>query len=360
MKAAVLREVGGPLRIEDVQITKPGPREVLIRTVATGVCHSDLHFVEGAFKTPMPVVLGHESAGLVEAVGEDVRSLAPGDHVVTCISAYCGHCDYCVGGRLNLCDSPETSRGADEPARLSLGGQPMPSFLNISAFAEQILTHENAVAKIRPDMPLDRAALLGCAVITGYGAVTRTAGVRPGETVAVIGCGGVGLSAINAAVLAGAARVIAIDRVPQKEALARQFGATDFICADQESPVKQVQAMTGGGVHHAFEAIGLAVAAEQAFDMLRRGGTATVVGMIAPGQRVQLKGASFLQEKRIQGSLMGSNQFPVDLPRLADLYMQGRLKLDELISRRIRLDQVNEAFAEMKTGQIARSVIVFD
>jgi len=360
MKAAVLREAGQPLQIEDVQIDKPGPREVLIRTAAAGVCHSDLHFLEGAFATPLPTVLGHEAAGVVEAVGEEVRTVKPGDHVITCLNAYCGHCDYCLGGRLNLCVSDETSRAPTAPPRLTWAGQPMPQYLHLSAFAEQVLTHEHAVVAIRRDMPLDRAALIGCAVITGFGAVTRTARLRAGETVAVIGCGGVGLSAINAAQIAGAARIIAVDVTPAKEALARSFGATDFICSAATNPVKAVRQLTGGGVHQAFECVGQASTAEQAFAMTARGGTATVVGMIPPGQNLTIPGAAFLGEKRLQGSFMGSNRFPIDMPRLVELYMQGRLKLDELISRRIRLDQVNGAFAEMKTGEIARSVIVFD
>lgn len=360
MKAAVLREVGQPLQIEDVQIDKPGPREVLIRTVAAGVCHSDLHFLQGDFATALPTVLGHEAAGVVEAIGEDVRTVKPGDHVITCLNAYCGHCDYCLTGRLNLCVSDETSRDADQPARLARAGQPLPQYLHLSAFAEQILTHEHAVVAIRRDMPLDRAALIGCAVVTGFGAVTRTARLQPGETVAVLGCGGVGLSAINAALIAGAARIIAIDAVAAKEDLARAFGATDFICAAEANPVKAVRQLTGGGACHALECVGLAKTAEQAFAMVRRGGTATVVGMIPPGQNLSIPGAALLQEKRLQGSYMGSNRFPVDMPRLVDFYMQGRLRLDQLISRRIRLDQVNEAFAEMQTGEIARSVILFD
>jgi S-(hydroxymethyl)glutathione dehydrogenase/alcohol dehydrogenase len=360
MKAAVLREVGKPLQIEDVQISKPGPHEVLIRTKASGLCHSDLHFMEGLWPHPLPTVLGHEAAGVVEAVGAEVRTVRPGDHVVACLTAYCGHCDYCLGGRLNLCVSDETSRPAQAPPRLVRAGQPMAQYLHLSAFAEQILTHEHAVAPIRRDMPLDRAALIGCAVITGFGAVTRTAGLRPGETVAVIGCGGVGLSAINAAEIAGAGRIVAIDTVPAKEALARAFGATDFVNAAADNPVKAVRQLTGGGVDHAFECIGLASAAEQAFAMARRGGAATIVGMIPPGQNLSIPGAALLQEKRLQGSFMGSNRFPIDMPRLVDLYMQGRLKLDQLISRRIRLDEINQAFAEMKTGEIARSVVVFE
>jgi S-(hydroxymethyl)glutathione dehydrogenase/alcohol dehydrogenase len=360
MKAAVMRQAGRPLQIEDVQIDKPGPHEVLIRTAAAGVCHSDLHFLDGSYPFPTPTVLGHESAGIVEAVGAEVRTVAPGDHVVTCLSAYCGHCSYCLTGRLALCPSDETRRRPDEAPRIAQGGQPFAHFLNLSSFAEQILAHEHAVVAIRKDMPLDRAALIGCAVVTGYGAVVNTARVQPGETVVVIGCGGVGLSAINGAAIAGAGRIIAVDMVPAKRELAERFGATDFICAAETDPVAAVRQLTGGGVQHALECIGLPQTAEQAFGMLGRGGTATVVGMIPPGKMVSVPGMAFLQEKRLQGSLMGSNRFPVDMPRLVDFYMQGRLKLDDLVSRRIGLEQINEAFEEMKTGRIARSVIVFD
>jgi S-(hydroxymethyl)glutathione dehydrogenase/alcohol dehydrogenase len=360
MKAAVLREVGQPLQIEDVQIDKPGPHEVLIRTKAAGVCHSDLHFIEGSYPHPLPAVLGHESAGVVEAVGSEVRSVQPGDHVITCLSVFCGHCEYCLTGHMSLCTSPETQRRPEDAPRLRRNGEALPQFLNLSAFAEQMLIHEHGCVSIRKDMPLDRAALIGCAVTTGVGAVINTSNVRAGETVAVIGCGGVGLSAINGAALAGAGRIIAIDRVEAKGNLARHFGATDFICAGEGNLAKQVLELTKGGVHHSFECIGRTDTAEHAFNMLRRGGTANVVGMIPIGQKISLMGAAFLGEKRIQGTMMGSNRFPVDMPRLVDFYMQGRLKLDDLISRRIKLEQVNEAFDEMKRGEIARSVIVFD
>jgi S-(hydroxymethyl)glutathione dehydrogenase/alcohol dehydrogenase len=360
MKAAVLRETGRALAIEDVAIGKPGPHEVLIRTAATGVCHSDLHYIEGSYPTALPTVLGHESAGVVEAVGSAVTRLKPGDHVVTCLSAFCGHCDHCLTGRLSLCVSPELQRLEGEAPRLGAEAAPMAQFLNLSAFAEQMLIHENACVAIRRDMPLDRAALIGCAVLTGFGAITRTAGVRPGETVAVIGCGGIGLSAINAAMIAGAGRIIAIDRAAAKADMARSFGATDFIDAGAGDAAKQVRELTGGGVHHAIEAVGLAATAEQAFAMLQRGGVATIVGMIPVDQKVSVPGWQFLSEKTLRGSLMGSNIFPVDVPRLVDFYLAGKLHLDALISRRIPLEQVNEAFAEMKGGAIARSVVTFD
>ena len=360
MKAAVLREVRTPLQIENVQINKPGPHEVLVRTAAAGVCHSDLHFIEGSYPYPLPAVLGHESAGVVEQIGSEVRTVKVGDHVITCLSAYCGHCESCLTGRMSLCVSSDTRRGPDEEQRLGQADAAMNQFLNLSSFAEQMLIHEHACVAVRKDMPLDRAALIGCGVLTGVCSVFHTSNVRPGDTVAVIGCGGVGLAAINGAAIAGASRIIAVDMSPGKDNMAKQFGATDFVCAADGDAVKKVVDMTNGGVQHSFEAVGLKVTTEQAFGMLRRGGTCNVIGMIPVGQSIEIAGHLFLGEKKLQGSLMGSNHFPVDMPRLVDMYMSGKLKLDEMISRRIKLEDINDAFAEMKTGQIARSVIVFD
>jgi S-(hydroxymethyl)glutathione dehydrogenase/alcohol dehydrogenase len=233
-------------------------------------------------------------------------------------------------------------------------------FANLSSFAEQLLIHEHALVKIQDDMPLDRAALIGCAVITGVGSVFHTAQVEPGSTVAVIGCGGVGLSCINGADIAGAGRIIAIDSVESKLGTAREFGATEVVNASERDPVEAVRELTGRGVHYSFEAIGLKETAEQAFRMLNAGGTATIIGMIPVGVKIELSGSSFLQEKRIQGSSMGSNRFRIDMPRLIDFYMTGKLHLDEMISKRIKLEQINEAFKDMETAAVARSVIVFD
>ncbi len=360
MKAAVLREVGKPLQIEDVQINKPGPREVLIRTKAAGVCHSDLHFINGTYPYPLPAVLGHESAGVVEQIGSEVRTVSVGDHVITCLSAFCGHCEHCLTGHMSLCPGTETQRGPEDEPRLSNGTDPMFQFLNLSSFAEQMLIHEHACTKIRKDMPMDVAALIGCSVTTGVGAIINTTKVSPGETVAVIGCGGVGLAAINGAAIAGAGRIIAVDTQGSKLNLAKEFGATDVVNAKDGDPVAQVMELTGGGVHHALEAIGLKATTEQAFKMLARGGTATVIGMIPLGVNIELHGADFLAEKKIQGSLMGSNRFPVDMPRYVDFYMNGKLKLDNMISQRIKLTDVNEAFKELERGELARSVIMFD
>ncbi|MCZ6785487.1 MAG: Zn-dependent alcohol dehydrogenase [Proteobacteria bacterium] len=360
MKAAVLRGVNQPLEIEDIQIDKPGPHEVLVKTAAVGVCHSDLHFQNGSYFYPMPTVLGHESAGVVEQVGSEVRYVAPGDHVITCLSVFCGHCPYCLGGHPSLCTKTDVRRAPDQPSRLSKGDEVVHQFLDLSSYAEQMLVHENALVKITPDIPLDRAALVGCGVTTGVGAVFRTAKVEAGSTVAVIGCGGVGLNAIQGAALAGAARIIAVDMLDSKLELAVKFGATDSVNASGGDAVAQVKELTGGGVDYSFEAIGLKATAEQAWEMLVNGGTATVIGMIPIGTKIELSGVDFLFEKKIQGCNMGSNQFRTDMPRYIDLYLQGRLNLDDLISRRIQLSQVNEAFAELEKGEVARSVIQMD
>lgn len=360
MKAAVLREINTPLTIETISHGKPGPREVLVRTVAAGVCHSDLHFQNGSYPYPLPAVLGHESAGVVEAVGSDVHYVKPGDHVITCLSAFCGHCEPCLTGHMSLCQEPELQRGPAQAPRLGTQKEPIHQFLNLSSFAEYMLVHEHAIAKVRPDMPLDRACLIGCGVTTGVGAVIHTAKVEPGATVAVIGCGGVGLSAINGAAIAGASRIIAVDMVASKLELARKFGATDTVNAREVDAIEAVRELTGGGVHYSFEAIGLKKTAEQSFKMLRRGGTATVIGMIPVGTMVELHGPEFLMERKIQGSNMGSNRFRVDMPRFVEFYLQGRLHLDDLISRRIRLEDVNEGLNALHTGEVARSVIMFD
>jgi S-(hydroxymethyl)glutathione dehydrogenase / alcohol dehydrogenase len=360
MKAAVLRAAPGDVQIEDVSVDKPRGKEVLVTTAAAGVCHSDLLFAEGKFRTKLPTVLGHEASGFVEAVGEDVTHVRPGDRVVTCISLFCGTCEYCLSGRPNLCAKRGLRRSKSEPPRLSSSGETVWQYLEVSAFAEQMLVHENAVVHITDDIPLDRAALIGCAVTTGVGAVFRTAQVEPGATVAVVGCGGVGLNVVQGARLAGASRIIAVDRVAGKLELARQFGATDVVNASDGGSIEQVRELTGGGVHYSFEAIGLAPTTQQAFAMLRTGGVATVVGMIPPGTTVELPGVEFMSEKRIQGSLMGSNRFRIDIPRYVDLYLQGRLMLDELVSSRIPLEDVSKGFDELHKGEIARSVVVFN
>jgi S-(hydroxymethyl)glutathione dehydrogenase/alcohol dehydrogenase len=360
MKAAVLHEVNQPLVIEQIGTKKPAAHEVLVRTAAAGLCHSDLHFIEGLYPHPLPVVLGHEAAGIVEQVGSEVTYVKRGDHVVTCLSVFCGTCENCTTGRPAICTNTEVKLPPGASRRLEWDREhQLHTFANLSSFAEQMLVHENAVVKIRDDMPLDRAALIGCGVITGFGAATNTAKVAPGETVAVIGCGGVGMAAINGAYVAGAARVIAVDTNPVKLQLATKLGATDIVNPGDGDPVERIVEMTQGGVHHAIECLGLKLTAEQAFQMLAFGGTATLVGMVPFGEKIELHGADFLRERKIQGSSMGSNRFRVDMPRLIELYMQGRLHLDDWISDRIRLEDINDGFRAMKEGKVVRSVIDF-
>ena len=359
MKAAVFHGPHKELTIENVDIAKPIGREVLVRTVASGVCHSDLHFIEGLYPFAAPAILGHEAAGIVEAVGPHVSEFKAGDHVIACLSVFCGHCDYCLTGKTYLCQTRPV-RAKAEPPKLSWNGQPVNQFANLSAYAEKMLVHENGLVKIDDQMPLDRAALIGCGVTTGVGAVLNTARIEPGSTVAVFGAGGVGLAVIQGARIGGARMIVAVDTMESKFAKARELGATHTVNAKSDDAVKAIRALTGGGVDYAFEAIGLKLAAEQCFDCLRPGGTATVIGMIPVGQKIELDGPMFLREKKIQGCSMGSNRFKVDMPRYIDFYRQGRLKLDEMITRRGKLEDVNEAFRAMKAGEVARTVLMFD
>ncbi|MDQ2879135.1 MAG: Zn-dependent alcohol dehydrogenase, partial [Pseudomonadota bacterium] len=330
MKAAVLFEAGKPLSIEDITVSNPGAHEVLIRTAAVGVCRSDLHFVDGAYPHAMPTIPGHEAAGVVEAVGDEVRTVKIGDHVVTCLSAFCGHCEFCVTGHMSLCIAPDTKRTKGAPPRLMLGNQPVHQMLNLSAYAEMMLIHEHACVAIDPEMPLDRAAIIGCAVTTGAGAVFNATDVTPGETVCVVGCGGVGLAAINAAKIAGAGKIIAVDPVAEKRALAEKLGATHSVDAMSETCADEVVAITKGGVHHAIEAVGRPQSAATAVKVLRRGGTATILGMMPLSEKVGLSALDLLAGKRLQGALMGANRFPVEIPRLVDFYMRGQLDLDTI------------------------------
>jgi S-(hydroxymethyl)glutathione dehydrogenase/alcohol dehydrogenase len=359
VKAAVLESIPGDLQIAEIEIDAPAPREVLIRTKAAGACHSDLHYVRGIYRLDVPFVAGHESAGIVEAVGSDVEYVQPGDHVVTTLPGFCGSCASCLTGHPNLCYAESLGRSPSDPPRLRRDGRPMPQFYNISSFAEMLLLHETQVIKIPKDIPWEVAGILGCAVQTGIGAVRRTAQVPSGATVAVIGCGGIGLNVVQGAALVGASRIIAIDKVESKLELARQFGATDALLAD-EGIVDRVLELSGGGVEFSFEAIGLKATAEQCLAILRPRGTATIIGMIPEGQSVEVSPWDLLTEKTLKGTDMGSVITRIDIPLYCELYKQGRLKFDELISRRIRLDEINDAYAELETGEPARSVILFD
>lgn len=360
MKAAVFHGPNQDMTIEQVDIDSPLEREVLVRTAASGVCHSDLHFVDGLYPLRAPAVLGHEAAGVVEEVGAHVTYVKPGDHIIMCLSVFCGQCERCLQGRPNLC-LKQPLRTKQQQPRLSQNGKPLTQMASVASYAEYMITHENGVLKIDDDFPLDVAALIGCGVTTGLGAAINTAKVEPGSTVAVFGAGGVGLSAIQGASIAGARMVIAVDMNEFKLGTALNLGATHIIDASSGDPVEAIRDLTEGqGVDYAFEAIGLAKVAEQCFDAIRFGGTATVIGMIPPGEKVELPGSMFLREKRIQGSMMGSNRFRVDMPKYMEWYRQGRLKLDEMITKRMRLEDVNEAMRAMRDREVTRSVLMFD
>jgi S-(hydroxymethyl)glutathione dehydrogenase/alcohol dehydrogenase len=361
VRAAVMRAVGRPLTIEDVDIDPPQEQEVLIDVAAAGLCHSDLRFLEGSFDHPLPTVLGHEVAGTVAAVGDAVTEVAVGDHVVMSISVSCGTCPLCRSGRSHLCvDKGATRRRAGQPSRLSQAGSPITQFLDLSAFAEQILVHESAVVGIGEDVPFEHAAVLGCGVATGLGAALNTARVQPGDSVVVIGCGGVGLSAVQGARIAGAHQIIAIDPVPEKLDLAMRLGATEVVDAADPGLVPAVVSLSDGlGVDHVIEAVGRVPSIEQGFAMTRRGGTVTVVGLVPGGSTVNIPTDDLFYERRLQGSVMGSNDFKRDVPRYLEMWRDGTLNLGDLVTRRITLEEVNEGFAAMSAGRHPRILIDF-
>jgi S-(hydroxymethyl)glutathione dehydrogenase / alcohol dehydrogenase len=361
MRAAILESIPGELVIDEVTLTDVGPDEVLVRTAACGLCHSDLHVMEGKMPMPPPVLLGHEASGVVEAVGSDVTEFAPGDHVVGCLNVHCDECYQCQRGRRFLCERRRAmTYRADGSSRVRRGEQQITQMSGLGGFAEQMLAHRNGLVKVPRELPLDLGALLGCAVVTGVGSVFNGARVRPGQAVAVIGCGGIGLNIVQGAWLAGAERIVAVDVNDEKLALARTFGATDTINATQRDAVATVLELTGGGVDAAFEAIGLPATVAQAFQMIRPGCVAYVVGVPAAGATLEIPGAQMLAQHRgLQGLFMGGNDFKRDIPMLANMYLQGRLKLDELVAARITLDQVNAGYDAMRKGTEARSVIVY-
>jgi S-(hydroxymethyl)glutathione dehydrogenase / alcohol dehydrogenase len=359
MRAAVFHEAHQPMTIETLEVAKPQAHEVLLRTAYAGLCHSDLHFLEGLYPIQTPCVLGHESSAVVEAVGDEVTYVKPGDRVITCLSVFCGTCEYCNTGRPQLCNNLNVKMPPGKAKRLFWKGEPVVQFANLSSFAEQLLVHENAVVKIADDIPLNIGCLVGCGVMTGAGAVFNTAKVPAGASVAVFGCGGIGLSAVNGAAIAGADRIIAIDTVSSKLDVARQMGATDVINASNVDPVEAIKDLTGGGVEYSFEAVGLKLTAEQSFQCLRAGGTATIIGMVPFGMKIELHGYDFLRERKIQGSSMGSNRFRVDMPRLLNAWKKGDLKLDYLISSHIGLDDINDGYANLKGGEVLRQLIDF-
>lgn len=361
MRAAILESLPGELVIDEITLTAPGPDEVLVRTHACGLCHSDLHVMENKLPMPPPVLLGHEAAGVVTAVGSDVTEFAPGDHVVGCLNVHCNACRQCTAGRTWLCEQRRAlTYRADGTSRVRRGDQQITQMSGLGGFAEEMLVHRNGIVQVPDELPLELGALLGCAVITGVGSVFNGARVQAGSTVAVIGVGGVGLNVVQGAYLAGAERIIAVDLNPEKLALARTFGATDVVNGADTNAVAAVVEMTSGGVDYAFEAIGLSATAAQAVMMVRPGATAYLVGLPAAGVPIELPGTQMvLQHRGVQGLFMGANQFKRDIPMLANLYLQGRLKLDELVTARITLDEINAGFETMRKATEARSVIVF-
>ena len=364
MQAAILTDTHTPFQIETVDIAEPRAGEVRVKVAAAGVCHSDWHVVEGNTSYPFPIICGHEGAGLVESVGAGVSSVKAGDRVTLSFRPDCGDCFYCLNDKPVLCETftPQLRAGtqSDGSSRLSWRGEPVYIFTGVGCFAEYVVVPEQSCVPIREDVPLEVAALVGCAVSTGVGAALYTAGVRPGQSAAVYGAGGVGLNIIQGAALAGAYPVIAIDTNSSKMEIAREFGATHTLYSD-ESAVSQIQALTGGrGADHVFESVGLTSLQESALEATRPGGMLTLVGLSPMGSGTNLPGAIITRtEKTIRGSYYGSVHPRRDFPRFLDMYADGRLKLDEMITRRYRLDEINEAYASMLTGAVARGVIVF-
>lgn len=365
IKAAVLSAPRTPFRIETLELDAPRAGEVLVQIKAVGVCHSDWHLVTGDTKHPMPVVAGHEGAGVVEAVGPGVDSLQVGDHVILNWAPACGECFYCQHGQTNLCDTYTAPIWAgtmlDGTTRLRLGDQTVYSYCGLAAFATHTVVIHQACVKIPKNISFEAAALVGCAVATGAGAALFTAKVQQNQTVAVIGCGGVGLNCIQGAKVCGAGSIIAIDASPNKADLAKTLGATHaVISSDRDQVLAQVRALTGGrGPDHVFEAVGTPALQELAFELARPGGTVTLAGLSPMGSATNLPGAVIVrQEKTIKGSYYGSVNAADDFPTLLSHYTAGRLKLDELITRKYSLEQINEAYEDMVAGKLARGVIV--
>lgn len=362
LKAAVLYEPGQPLRVEDVELAPPRAGEARVRVAAAGVCHSDYHYMKGDLETPLPAVLGHEGAGVVEEVGPGVSAVAPGDHVVLLWRSSCGRCAYCSVGRPALCAwglrLRSTGRLLDDTSRLSRDGTEIAHFLGVSCFAEAVVCAEQSLLKIPDDIPLSIAAIAGCSVMTGVGAAVNSARVEPGSSVLVIGAGGVGLCAVMGAQLCGAGQVIAADVNSAKLDMARGFGATDVIDAASEDVVRMARKLSGGGVDYAFEAIGRPDTLSQSVRALRAGGMAVAIGVAPAAARAEISPFDLvIQEKTLKGSIYGSTRPHADFPRLFELYRRGRLPLDRLISREYRLEEINDAYEAMLSGAVARSVI---
>ena len=364
-RAAVMYEHNQPVVVEELELDEPKADEVLVRTAASGVCHSDLSVVTGTIYYDAAVALGHEGAGIIERVGDDVSGFRPGDHVILSFVSYCGSCRMCQMEKVCLCESYDVARGflLDGTYRLhNSSGDGILQMARIATMSEYMVVPQQNLVKIDEHYSLEKAALVGCGVTTGVGAVLNTAKVEPGSTVAVIGTGGVGLNAIQGAVLAQAERIIAVDIAEKKLNFAKTFGATDVVNALTCDPVEAVHELTAGlGVDYAFEVIGNPKTIVQAYNMVRAAGTAVIVGMAHHQSDISIPAQHLVStERQLIGSFYGSCQPKVDFPKLLSLYTEGKLKLDELITRHYRLEQINEAFADMEAGENARGVILFN
>jgi len=362
-RAAVAREFEQPMSVENLDVLAPREGEVRVRLVGSGICHSDLHTLEGHGRAKPPVILGHEGAGIVDEVGPAVTAVAPGDHVML-VYANCGLCHFCVIGRPTLCESPPIGRRGmmpDGTSRFQLrDGLFASQFAGSSTFSNYTVVTERTCLKIRDDAPLAKVCLIGCGVMTGVGAASNTAKVQPGTSCLVIGCGGVGLSAVQGCVISGALRVIAVDIVDEKLELARKLGATHTINARTQNVDQRVNEITNGtGVEYAFEAISTVPTIRQAYDNVRAGGTCVVVGIAPPGSDLTIPVSSLMRQKTITGTIYGAARIRVDIPMLIDMYMAGKLKLDEMISRTIAIDEVNDAIEALRRGEVARCVIAY-
>ncbi len=362
MKAAVCYEPSGKLRVEDVQLAEPQVNEVLVRLSACGVCHSDLHFMKGEMYCAMPMVAGHEGAGIVEKVGPGVTTVQAGDHVVMAVSFSCGKCRFCVEGRPTMCvENMPVMAGGVLPIsggmRLSQEDQALHHLFGLACFAEYSVVHERSCVKVRDDAPLDRVCLLGCGVATGIGAAINTAGVRPGESVVVWGSGGVGLSALMGAKLAGAGKIVAVDGYESKLAMAKELGADITINFKQEDPVGRVMEVTAGGADYAIETAGKVEVIEQAYASIHGGGKCVVAGMSPIGTSVSIQSYEFLLGKAITGTVQGDIKPQVDIPKYIDMFMDGKLPFDKLISKTYSLDEVNDAYEALEKGEVIRSVV---
>jgi Zn-dependent alcohol dehydrogenase len=364
-KAVIARELGKPVVVETIEVAAPRHGEVTVRLAACGVCHSDLSATNGTLQMPLPMVLGHEGAGVIVAVGEGVDNFALGDHVISSFVGMCGHCHYCQTGRPQLCVQSLKS-GATLPdgtvrTRDSKGVN-LNVFSGCGVMAEFATVHMGNVVKIDRQMPLDRAALISCGVMTGVGAAVNTAKVEAGSIAVIFGCGGVGLNAIQGCAIAGAGMIVAVDTSDEKLEMAKEFGATHgFNVTGKDSAGKDLFKLTGGGADYAFDCVGLGKISEMAWGVLRRGGTAVIVGIAGPKDQIALNSQQVaMTEKTLTGSFYGSARPQLDFPRLIGLYRSGRLKLDELITRRYSIDEAPRAFADLNAGKQGRGVIIFD